>query len=74
MDGALLSTYCSTCRALRAIKDWHECRDVLLIDLEPCGHVARRTARLEWLPAVPAPTGAALRSFSLAAMEQSGAR
>lgn len=48
MDG-VPSTYCSTCKALRAIKDWHECRDILLIELEPCGHVARRTARLEWL-------------------------
>jgi len=40
--------YCLTCDALRAIKDWHEGGDVLLIELEPCGHVLHRAAGVEW--------------------------
>ena len=51
---AVLTTYCRTCKALRAVKDWHESREVLVIDLEPCGHMARRTTRLEWLPTIAA--------------------
>ena len=43
------SIYCSTCDALRGIHDWHERRDCLAIELEPCGHVAVRGARLEWV-------------------------
>ena len=43
------TTLCERCRALRSIEDWHETRDeVLSIVLGPCGHVVRRTARLEW--------------------------
>jgi hypothetical protein len=41
--------YCSACGALRAIHDWHEQRELLLIELEPCGHVTLRSARVEWL-------------------------
>jgi hypothetical protein len=41
--------YCSACGALRAIHDWHEQRELLLIELEPCGHVTLRNARVEWL-------------------------
>ena len=44
-----MQTFCERCRALRSIEDWHETRDeVLSIMLGPCGHVVRRTARLEW--------------------------
>jgi hypothetical protein len=43
------STYCSECRTFREIKDWREQGpDVLLIELEPCGHIEHRCARLEW--------------------------
>ncbi len=43
------TTFCEPCRALRSIEDWHETRDeILSIVLGPCGHVVRRTARLEW--------------------------
>ncbi len=41
--------YCLTCHVLRVIKDWHEYGEALVIELEPCGHVVRRGARLEWL-------------------------
>jgi len=40
--------YCPTCHVLRGIHDWHERRDCLTIELEPCGHVMVRDARLEW--------------------------
>ena len=40
--------YCSTCDILRGIRDWHEQRDSLLIELDPCGHTMVRSARLEW--------------------------
>jgi hypothetical protein len=49
----VLTIYCPSRKALRAVKDWHESRETLVIDLEPCGHMARRTDRLEWLPVIP---------------------
>lgn len=45
-----LMAYCTSCRAWRAVHDWRERGDMLLVDLEPCAHVAELTARLEWLP------------------------
>ena len=43
------TTFCEPCRELRSIEDWHETREeILSIVLGPCGHVVRRTARLEW--------------------------
>lgn len=46
---AFPTTQCPICHALRAVKDWHEqCRETLEIELDPCGHVVRRSARLEW--------------------------
>jgi hypothetical protein len=50
----VLTIYCPSRKARRAVKDWHESRETLVIDLEPCGHMARRTDRLEWLPVIPA--------------------
>jgi hypothetical protein len=45
----IMTTFCERCRALRSIEDWHEMHDEMLsIVLGPCGHVVRRTARLEW--------------------------
>ena len=41
--------YCSTCHILRGIRDWHEHRESFLIELDPCGHVMQRTARIEWV-------------------------
>lgn len=40
--------YCATCRALRAISDWRDRGDAMVIALEPCGHVIHRSAGLEW--------------------------
>ncbi len=40
--------YCVHCKALRAVSDWREWRDTLVIQLEPCGHLAVRNAGLEW--------------------------
>jgi hypothetical protein len=40
--------YCSTCQALRAIADWRERGEAMVIALEPCGHVIHRHAGLEW--------------------------
>ena len=40
--------YCLTCRAFRAVEDWHERGDALVIELSPCGHVLQRNAGLEW--------------------------
>lgn len=45
--------YCSACHRLRGIRDWHDHREVLSIELEPCGHVLRRDSRLEWTPLQP---------------------
>jgi hypothetical protein len=41
--------FCLQCKALRGINDWHERGDDFLIELEPCGHVTVRSARLEWM-------------------------
>src|SRR5262245_66622687 len=35
-------TYCQTCHVLRAIRSWYERDETLMIELEPCGHVACR--------------------------------
>jgi hypothetical protein len=40
--------YCRTREVFRAIEDWHERGDVLVIELEPCGHVLRRSSGVEW--------------------------
>jgi hypothetical protein len=40
--------FCRTCKTLRAIEDWHEQGDALVIALEPCGHVLQRSAGVEW--------------------------
>ena len=45
---AIPITYCQTCHVLRAIRNWSERDDTLMIELEPCGHVACKNARLEW--------------------------
>jgi len=42
--------YCSTCHTLRAIREWHDDHESLSIELEPCGHVVLRNARVEWMP------------------------
>ena len=47
MNGAP-AIYCSTCHVLRAIRDWHDHHEALSIELEPCGHVVVRNARVEW--------------------------
>jgi hypothetical protein len=36
------------CGAFRAIEDWRERGDALVIELEPCGHVLHRSAGVEW--------------------------
>jgi len=33
---------------MRAVKDWREHHETVEIQLDPCGHVVRRSARLEW--------------------------
>jgi hypothetical protein len=40
--------YCRSCEAFRAIEDWRERGEALLIELAPCGHVLRRSAGVEW--------------------------
>jgi hypothetical protein len=60
----VLMAYCAQCQGRRGVLDWHDRGDVLLVILEPCGHVAELTARLEWLPygeaqGVPATAGVA---------------
>jgi len=42
------TTHCPVCHVLRAVKDWRERRETVEIQLDPCGHVVRRSARLEW--------------------------
>jgi len=42
------TTQCPICHAFRAVRDWHERRETLEIELDPCGHVVCRNARLEW--------------------------
>jgi hypothetical protein len=41
--------YCSTCHVLREIRQWHGDDESFLIELDPCGHVVRRNARVEWM-------------------------
>jgi len=41
--------FCMQCKTLRAVNDWREQGDAFVIELDPCGHVAVRTARLEWV-------------------------
>jgi hypothetical protein len=40
--------YCGSCHVFRIIRNWHEHREALVIELEPCGHVVHRNAGLEW--------------------------
>jgi hypothetical protein len=40
--------YCLSCGAFRAVEDWHERDDALVIQLEPCGHQLHRSAGVEW--------------------------
>jgi hypothetical protein len=40
--------YCATCNALRAIEDWRERGEALVITLDPCGHLIHRSAGVEW--------------------------
>ena len=42
--------YCPRCGTLQGVKDWRERLDSLVIELEPCGHVIARCARVEWVP------------------------
>jgi hypothetical protein len=46
--------YCPRCAKLQGVKDWRECRESLVLELEPCGHVIERCARVEWVPDVVA--------------------
>ena len=46
--------YCPRCAKLQGVKDWREHRDNLVLELEPCGHVIERCARVEWVPEVEA--------------------
>ena len=47
MSGAP-TIFCLRCRSLRSVTDWRERGDDMLIELDPCGHVAVRSARIEW--------------------------
>jgi hypothetical protein len=40
--------YCRACDAFRAIEDWRERGQSLVIRLEPCGHLLHRSAGVEW--------------------------
>jgi hypothetical protein len=40
--------FCRACNTFRAIEDWHERGEALVIELEPCGHVLQRSAGVEW--------------------------
>ena len=44
----LPAIYCPTCLVMQGIRDWRERHESLLIQLEPCGHVIVRSARVEW--------------------------
>ncbi len=37
-----------SCGACRAIEDWRERGEALVIELAPCGHVMERSAGVEW--------------------------
>ena len=41
--------YCRSCNAWRVVTDWRESGENLLIELAPCGHLAVRNARVEWV-------------------------
>jgi pyrimidine deaminase RibD-like protein len=40
--------YCASCDTFRAVEDWRERGEALVIQLEPCGHELRRSAAVEW--------------------------
>jgi Zn ribbon nucleic-acid-binding protein len=40
--------YCPRCATLQGVKDWRERQGNLVLELEPCGHVVERCARMEW--------------------------
>ena len=40
--------YCPRCHTLRALMSWRDLGEALAIQLDPCGHVIERDARLEW--------------------------
>lgn len=42
--------YCPRCAKLQGVQDWRERRETLVLELEPCGHVIERCARVEWVP------------------------
>jgi Zn ribbon nucleic-acid-binding protein len=44
----MATIFCTQCNAMRAVNDWRERGDALVIELTPCGHLATRTARVEW--------------------------
>jgi hypothetical protein len=41
--------YCRSCNAWRVVADWRERGENLVIELERCGHLAVRNARVEWV-------------------------
>jgi hypothetical protein len=41
--------FCSSCQALREIREWHDEGELLRIELDPCGHVMHRNASVEWM-------------------------
>ena len=41
--------YCRNCNAWRSVTDWREREGNLAINLAPCGHLAVRNARVEWV-------------------------
>jgi hypothetical protein len=42
------TTYCPICKIFQPVKDWHDRRGILLIELKHCGHVIQHSTRLEW--------------------------
>jgi hypothetical protein len=46
---AMPTIYCRSCNAWRVVTDWRERGENLVIELEPCGHLAERNARVEWV-------------------------
>jgi hypothetical protein len=40
--------FCRSCGAFRAIEDWRERGETLVIELALCGHVLKRSAGVEW--------------------------
>ena len=41
--------HCRSCNAWRVVGGWRERVENLVIKLEPCDHLAVRTARVEWV-------------------------